>query len=327
MRWLSRRETCKASRRFPKPCGRLCYDAMPLIGFIGLGIMGKPMARNLLRADLPVIVHNRSRPAVDELAVMGARIANSARQAAEQSDMVITMLPDSKAVERVIAGPDGIFEGARAGLLIIDMGTTSPRVARQLAEAAEARGLTMLDAPVSGGQVGAQNAMLTIMVGGRAESFELALPVLRMLGSNVVHVGAAGAGQIVKAANQAIVGVTIEAIAEALVLVVKAGVDPARARQAMLGGFASSRVLELHGERMIKGNFVPGGRVRTHVKDLQIALELAAQYKLELPLTEQAEKRFQELVRRGRGDDDHSALVTLLEEEAGVQIASVARKI
>ncbi len=295
---------------------------MERIGLIGLGIMGKPMARNLLRAGYPLIVHNRRRAPMDELVELSARAADSPKQLAAGSNIVITMLPDSETVARVVSGENGIFDGAEPGTIVIDMSTTSPRVARELSISAEARGFAMLDAPVSGGEVGAQDATLSIMVGGTADAFTRVLPILRVLGSNVVHVGGAGAGQLTKAANQIIVALTIAAVAEALVLVAKAGGDPARARQAMLGGFASSRILELHGQRMLTANFAPGGRVRTHHKDLQIALELAEQYGLTLPLTEQVDALFQELVQRGHGEDDHSALIKLLEDRAQVRVAA-----
>ncbi len=295
---------------------------METVGLIGLGIMGKPMARNLLRAGYPLIVHNRSRAPIEEFVQWGARAAESPKQLAAACDIVITMLPDSETVAQVVAGANGIIEGARHGTLVIDMSTTSPRTARELTAAAGARSLEMLDAPVSGGEVGAQNATLSIMVGGTTDAFARALPVLRVLGSDVVHVGGAGAGQLTKAANQIIVALTIQAVAEALVLVAKAGGNPVRAREAMLGGFASSRILELHGERMLTGNFTPGGRVRTHHKDLQIALELAKQYGVSLPLTEQVDAMFQELMRRGQGEDDHSALVRLLEDRAQVRVAA-----
>jgi 2-hydroxy-3-oxopropionate reductase len=290
---------------------------MEPIGFIGLGIMGKPMARNLVRAGYPLVVYNRSRAAVDELARIGARGADSARQVAASSNLIITMLPDSQTVQQVVAGANGIFEGSRAQTLIVDMGTTSSRLARQLAAEAAVRGLEMLDAPVSGGEVGAQNASLSIMVGGSAQGFARALPIFHVLGSNVVHVGAAGAGQIAKSANQIIVALTIEAVAEALVLVAKAGVDPAKVRQALLGGFASSRILELHGQRMLDRNFTPGGRVRTHRKDLQIALELAEQYGVHLPFTPQVEAMFKQLIQEECGDEDHSALIRIIEKATG----------
>jgi 2-hydroxy-3-oxopropionate reductase len=289
---------------------------MDTIGFIGLGVMGKPMARNLLKAGFPLVVHNRSRGAVDELAKEGARAAVSPKDVAAQSDIVILMLPDSPDVELVVTGKDGVFDGARAGMLVIDMGTSSPVLARQLARDAEARGIAMLDAPVSGGDVGALNATLSIMVGGKASAFNRALPVFQALGKNIVHIGDAGAGQITKAANQIVVGLTIEAISEALVLAAKAGVDPAKVRQALLGGFAQSRVLEVHGQRILDRNFKPGARVKTHHKDLQIALALGKEYGVPLPVTARVDEMFGALLAAGRGELDHSSLVTVIEQMA-----------
>lgn len=281
------------------------------IGFIGLGIMGKPMARNLKRAGYPLVLHTRTASSAQVLLAEGAVWAKSPKEVARHSDIIILMLTDSEAVAQVTLGPEGVFEGARPGSLLIDMGTTSPRLARQLATAGESRGIAVLDAPVSGGQIGAENATLSIMVGGSQQAFERALPILRVMGPNVIHVGEAGAGQITKACNQVIVGLTIEAVAEAMALASKAGVEPARVRQALLGGFAASRVLELHGQRMIEGNFKPGGRVRTHHKDLSIAIELAEEYGATVPVTRKVDDLFQELMRQGHGDDDHSALYRL----------------
>jgi 2-hydroxy-3-oxopropionate reductase len=286
---------------------------MDTIGFIGLGTMGKPMARNLMKAGYPLVVHNRSRAAVDELAQEGARPASSPREVAAQSDIVITMLPDSPDVELVIAGKDGVFEGARRGLLLIDMSTSSPVLARRLARDAETRGIDLLDAPVSGGDVGAASATLSIMVGGAAGTLQRALPVLQTLGKNIVRIGDAGAGQIAKAANQLVVGLTIEAVSEALVLATKAGVDPTKVRQALLGGFAQSRVLDLHGQRMLDRNFKPGARVRTQYKDLGIALALGKEYAVALPVTAQVHEMYAALLAAGHGDLDHSSMLTVIE--------------
>jgi 2-hydroxy-3-oxopropionate reductase len=287
----------------------------PTIGFIGLGRMGKPMAENLLRAGYPLVVHNRSRGPVDELVELGARAGDSPREVAASSDLVITMLTDPATVERVVAGLGGVLEGAPRGGLVLDMTTSSPRLARALAAQGRTQGVDILDAPVSGGQIGARDASLSIMVGGEAAAFERVLPVLECLGKNIVHVGDAGAGQVVKAVNQLIVAQTIEAVAEGLVLAAKAGADPARARAVMKGGFASSRVLELHGQRMIDGDFVPGGRSALHQKDLEIGLELAREYGVRLPGAELANELYKALIAAGHGDDDHSALYRLLEDE------------
>ena len=293
---------------------------MDTIGFIGLGVMGKPMARNLMKAGFPLVVHNRSRGAVDELAKEGARAASSPKDVATQSDMVILMLPDSPDVEAVVAGKDGVFDGARRGMLLIDMGTSSPVLARRLARDAAARGIDMLDAPVSGGDVGAINATLSIMVGGSESAFNRALPVFQAMGKNIVRVGDAGAGQVTKAANQIVVGLTIEAISEALVLATKAGVDPAKVRQALLGGFAQSRVLEAHGQRILDRNFEPGARVSTQHKDLGIALALGKEYAVPLPATAHVHQMYNAMLAAGHGNLDHSSLVMVIEQIAKTRV-------
>ena len=267
--------------------------------------MGKPMAEHLLRANESLVVHNRSRTAVEELVAHGARAAFSPREIAEQCDVIFTMLPNPETVASVIGE---ILEFARADTLVIDCSTSHPRLARELAERGAQRGVFVLDAPVSGGQVGAQQATLSIMVGGDENAFARVLPLLRHLGKNIARVGDAGAGQIVKAANQIIVALTIEAVAEALNFCEKSGVDAAKAREVMLGGFATSRILELHGQRMIERNFVPGGRAETHLKDLNIALDVAQTNGARLQNTERVAEMFQELIARGFGVEDHSAL-------------------
>lgn len=280
---------------------------METIGFIGLGIMGKPMAEQLLNAGYPLLVHNRSRARVHALVEQGARAA-SVREIAEASDVIFTMLPGPAEVRTVVGGADGILEHARAGTVVIDSSTSHPFLARELAERGAGRGVSVLDAPVSGGEIGAQQATLSIMVGGDADAFTRVLPILRRLGKNIARVGEAGAGQIVKAANQIIVGLTIEAVAEALAFTAKAGVDPNTAREVMLGGFATSRILELHGRRMIERNFVPGGRAAGQLKDFAVALDVARLDGALLPITQRVAEMYQELVTRGYGDEDHSAL-------------------
>jgi len=245
---------------------------LPTVGFIGLGIMGKPMARNLMKAGYPLVVHNRSQGAVAELSKEGASAAGSPQEVAAHSEVVILMLPDSPDVELVMTGERGVFAGIRRGGLIIDMSTILPVVARRLAKEAEAKAVDMLDAPVSGGEAGAINATLSIMVGGSEDAFKRALPIFQALGKNIVHIGDAGAGQVTKAANQVVVGLTIAAVSEALVLAAKAGVDPAKVRQALLGGFAQSKILDAHGQKMLDRNFKPGFRIRLHEKYLSIAL-------------------------------------------------------
>jgi len=296
----------------------------PIIGFIGLGIMGKPMARNLLKGGYALVVHSRSRPPVEELGGEGAEIAASPQEVAARTHVVITMLPDSPDVEQVYAGERGVFAGAGPGTLLIDMSSISPVVARELALEAKRRGLDMLDAPVSGGEAGAIGATLSIMIGGEASAVERALPIFQLLGKNIVHVGNAGAGQVTKAANQIVVGVTIAAVSEALVLATKAGVDPAKVRQVLLGGFAQSRVLDAHGQRMLEHNFRPGFRVRLHEKDLNIALAAGGEYGVPLMVTGIVAQMMTAMRSMGRGDLDHSGLVTFIEELAKIDLSQKA---
>lgn len=294
--------------------------AQERIGFIGLGIMGKPMAKNLLKAGFAVTVHNRSHPAVDELVKAGATDGASPRGVAQRSDIVITMLPDSPDVQQVVLGADGVLEGLRPNSVLVDMSTISPIVTQELAEALRAKGVQMLDAPVSGGEKGATEATLSIMVGGPEAIFARVKPVFEALGKNIVHIGGTGAGQVTKACNQIVVALTIQAVGEALTLAAKAGVDPAKVRQALLGGFAQSRILEFHGQRMLDHNFKPGFRVRLHQKDLHIALGTGKTLGVPLPATAVVQEAFTALRGLERGDWDHTALVTVLEELAGVQV-------
>jgi 2-hydroxy-3-oxopropionate reductase len=291
-----------------------------IIGFIGLGIMGKPMARNLLKAGYPLVVHNRSRGAVDELSQDGAQAAASPQEVAARSEVVITMLPDSPDVELVYTGDQGIFAGAKRGMLLIDMSSISPVVARKLAAEADKRGFDMLDAPVSGGEAGAISAALSIMIGGKTSAVERAMPVFQILGKNIVHVGEAGAGQVTKAANQMVVGTTIAIVGEALVLARKAGVDPAKVKQALLGGFAQSKVLEAHGQKMLERNFKPGFRIRLHEKDIKIALATGAEYGVPLMVTSQVGQIMTAMRSMGNGELDHSALVKFVEELAKIAL-------
>ena len=291
-----------------------------LIGFIGLGIMGKPMARNLLKAGHSLIVHNRSPAAVEELAKDGAQIAASSKEVAARSEIVITMLPDSPDVELVYAGEQGVFAGVRPGTLLIDMSTIAPAVARKLASAAERKSCDMLDAPVSGGQAGAESATLSIMIGGKAAAVERAMPVFQTLGKNIVHIGGAGAGQVAKAANQVVVGITIAAVSEALVLAQKAGVDPAKVRQVLLGGFAQSRILDAHGQRMLERNFNPGFRIRLHEKDLKIATATGTEYGVPLMVAGIVQQMMTAMRSMGHGELDHSAMVKLIEELAKTEL-------
>lgn len=295
--------------------------ANPIIGFIGLGIMGKPMARNLMKAGYSLAIHNRSRAVVEELRKEGAQTAEEAKEVSERSDIVITMLPDSPDVELVYAGENGVFAGAKAGTLLIDMSSISPVVTRKLVVQAEKRGLEMLDAPVSGGEAGAIGATLSIMIGGKTSAVQRAMPIFQVLGKNIVHVGDAGAGQVTKAANQMVVGTTIAIVGEALVLAAKAGVDPAKVRQALLGGFAQSKILEAHGQKMLDRNFKPGFRIRLHEKDMKIALATGSEYGVPLMVTSQVAQMMTAMKSMGKGDLDHSGLVSFVEELARTNLS------
>jgi 2-hydroxy-3-oxopropionate reductase len=286
-------------------------SAKPTIGFIGLGIMGLPMARNLLKAGYTVGALSRSPGPVAALIAEGATGASSPSVLAAASNIVITMLPDSPDVESVVLGPDGVAAGIRPGSVFIDMSTIDPAVSRRIAAALKTKGVEALDAPVSGGEKGAVEATLSIMVGGEEALFERLLPIFGVLGKNITRVGDAGAGQITKACNQLIVAVTIEAVAEALALASASGVDPAKVRSALLGGFAQSRILEVHGERMINEAYAPGFKAKLHKKDLEIVIAAETAAHLRLPAAELLRERMTELAARSP-DADHSALRTLL---------------
>jgi 2-hydroxy-3-oxopropionate reductase len=292
-----------------------------VIGFIGLGIMGKPMARNLMKAGYSLVVHNRSHGAVDELSTEGAQTATSSKEVAARSDVIVTMLPDSPDVELVYSGDQGIFSGLKPDKLLIDMSSISPVVARKVAANAAKQGCDMLDAPVSGGEAGAINASLSIMIGGRASAVERAMPIFQALGKNIVHVGDAGAGQVTKAANQMVVGTTIAIVGEALVLAAKAGVDPAKVRQALLGGFAQSKILEAHGQKMLDRNFKPGFRIRLHEKDMKIAVATGSEYGVPLMVTGVVGQMMTAMKGMGNGDLDHSGLVKFVEELAKKELS------
>lgn len=285
------------------------------IGFIGLGLMGKPMSRRLKAAGATVTVFNRTRAAAEELAKEGIRIGASAKDVAAASDITIVCVVDTPAVEAVMRGADGVFAGVKQGALVIDMGTTQVTNTRALAAEARAQGADYLDAPVSGGQVGAEAGTLSIMVGGSEASFARATPVFEAMGQRVTLVGDVGAGQVAKTANQIIVGLTIGAVAEALTLAAHAGVDPGKVREALIGGFATSRILELHGKRMVDGNFTPGGKARTQLKDVRQASELAEQLGVDLPALKLNKKLYEKLVEMGLGEIDHSGLVKIYPEK------------
>ncbi len=295
---------------------------MERIGFIGIGIMGKPMSLNLVKAGHPLTAMDRAPECVTDLVAAGAQAGTSPRQVAEASDVVITMLPDSPNVEEVVFDGNGVLKGLRPGSLFIDMSTIMPSAARRVTEAVRAQGSDGLDAPVSGGQVGAQNATLSIMVGGSETAFARAKPVFEKLGKNIVHVGEAGAGQVTKAANQVVVAVTIQAVSEALLLAAKAGVDPVKVREALLGGFAQSRILDLHGNRMLQRNFQPGFKVKLHRKDMAIVLNTARELGLALPASSLVAEMLNALMANGGSELDHSALVTILEKLGNFEIKS-----
>lgn len=292
----------------------------PVVGFVGLGTMGRPMALSLRRAGYQLVVHSRSEGPVAELVAAGARRAASPAMAAASASVVITMLPGPHEVEAVIGGDGGVLDGARPGSIVIDMSTIDPTTAQRLAERASAGGVDLLDAPVSGGESGARDATLSIMVGGSRAAFDRALPVLRTLGQRVVHCGASGAGQVTKACNQLVVAAEIQAVAEALVLAAAAGVEPALVREALLGGYAASRVLEVHGQRMLERDFVPGGRAELHLKDVRIAQEIARRVGVPLAGLAPAAAGLEALVQGGHGRLDHAALITVVEAVSGVRV-------
>ncbi|MCA1728009.1 MAG: 2-hydroxy-3-oxopropionate reductase [Actinobacteria bacterium] len=287
------------------------------IGFVGLGLMGRPMARNLMQAGYDLVVHNRSRGKVEELVSEGATAAESPREVSEGCDIVFTMLPGPPEVREVVTGEGGVLEGAREGSLVVDMSTSSPVLARELALTAREQGVGTLDTPVSGGDVGAIEGTLSIMAGGSEEDFERAKPLLEVMGKTVVHVGEAGTGQSVKACNQIVVALVIEAVSEALVLGTKAGVDPAKVIEVLSGGLAGNKVMEVKREKLLSHDFEPGGKIKFHHKDLGIALEAGKEYGVPLPVTALVDQMFGALIAKGRGGWDHSGLLTLIEESSG----------
>jgi 2-hydroxy-3-oxopropionate reductase len=291
------------------------------IGFIGLGVMGKPMAKHLLAAGHRLTVHNRSRAAVDELAAAGATAATTPAEVARAASVIITMLPDTPDVERVVAGEGGIVSALQKGAVVIDMSSVSPIATERLAAQVAAKGGSMLDAPVSGGEIGAINASLSIMVGGDEATFHRMKPILDLMGNKdrVVYIGRSGAGQICKICNQVAIGGALAGVSEAFALAKKAGVDAARVRQALLGGFAASRVLEVHGERMLVDNYKPGFRARLYQKDMRLANEAAAANGVSMPANAVVAQLVNALVASGGADLDYAALGTVLFKLAGAQ--------
>ena len=293
---------------------------MAKVGFIGLGIMGRPMAGHLIDAGHELSLFNRS-PVAPELASRG-NVCKSAREVAERADIVIVMVPDTPDVEAALFGKDGVADGLGPGKTVIDMSSISPVATKDFATRIEALGCSYLDAPVSGGEVGAKQASLSIMCGGAQDTFDKVKPILEKMGKNITLVGGNGAGQTCKVANQIVVALTIEAVGEALVFASRAGADPAKVRQALMGGLATSRILEVHGERMIKRTFDPGFRIELHQKDLNLALSSARALGVALPNTANAQELFNACKAHGGAKWDHSGIVRALEIMANHEIGS-----
>ncbi|WP_105103440.1 2-hydroxy-3-oxopropionate reductase [Microbulbifer pacificus] len=293
---------------------------MSKIGFIGLGIMGRPMAGHLLDAGHELFTNDRGRALDAALAEKGMQVVASPKAVAENCEIIITMVPDTPDVESVLFGEDGVVEGLQPGALVIDMSSIAPVPTQAFAKRIAAAGGEYVDAPVSGGEGGAINAALTIMVGATEEGFVRAKPILEIMGKTITHIGPQGSGQTCKVANQIIVALTIEAVSEGLLFASRAGADVAKVREALLGGLASSKILEVHGERMIKRTFDPGFRIRLHQKDLNLALESARAFNLSLPGTANAQQLFQACAANGGADWDHSGIVRALEKLADHEI-------
>lgn len=285
------------------------------IGFIGLGLMGKHMARNLHAAGAYVVIHNRSRAIVDELAAEGMTPATSPSGVAKRSSVILLMLTNTPAVEAVLSGIDGVLDGLSDGDIVIDMSTTKVPTTRELAAAVRAKGAEYIDAPVSGGTTGAKAGTLNIMAGGTATAIECAQPIFDVLSSKLTHVGDVGSGQIAKAANQMIVGLNIGAVAEALTLAKKAGADLALVRQAIQGGFADSKILDVHGQRMIDDSFIAGAHSTTQRKDMDVSIELAQSLGLNLPATTLNRDLYDQMIEAGHGNLDHAALIKAIDPD------------
>jgi 2-hydroxy-3-oxopropionate reductase len=290
------------------------------IGFIGTGIMGAPMAGHLLDGGHELAVHNR-KSIPQDLVEKGAKVVSSAKEAAEMGDVIIIMVPDTPDVESVLFGENGVAEGLSSGKIVVDMSSISPVETKGFAQKINAIGCSYLDAPVSGGEVGAKAGTLTIMVGGDQPTFDRMRPLFELMGQNITLVGGNGDGQTCKVANQIIVALTIEAVGEALLFASKAGADPAKVRQALMGGFASSKILEIHGERMIKRTFDPGFRITLHQKDLNLALSNARKLQMALPNTATAQELFNSVAAQGDSGLDHSAMVLALEKLAEYKVS------
>jgi 2-hydroxy-3-oxopropionate reductase len=298
---------------------------MSNVGFVGLGIMGKPMALNLIKGGHTLFLHSRS-GVPQELTGAGGKACAGPKEVAQQAEIVITMVPDTPDVEKVLFGPNGVAEGLARGKIVVDMSSISPIETKKFAKRINELGSEYIDAPVSGGEVGAKNAALTIMVGGSDAAFAKVKPIFELMGKNITLVGGNGDGQTTKVANQIIVALNIEAVGEALLFAAKAGADPAKVRQALMGGFAASRILEVHGERMIKRTFDPGFRIELHQKDLSLALSGARAMGMSLPNTATAQELFNACVAHGGAKWDHSAMVRALETMANYQMSGESKK-
>ena len=294
---------------------------MANLGFIGLGIMGKPMAGHLLAAGHTVHIYDVVAESIKEVAGKGGVACSNSKEVAQKSDIIFTMVPDTPDVEAALFGKDGVAEGVKSGSIVVDMSSVSPIATKEFAKKLAAMGVKMLDAPVSGGQVGAQNAALSIMVGGEPKVFEQIKPYFELMGKNIVHIGGNGDGQTCKVANQIVVAETIMAISEALLFASKAGADPQKVREALLGGFAQSRILDLHGKRIIERTFAPGFRIRHQQKDLNNALQGARSLGMSLPGAAVAQELFNAVSAQGDIDLDHSALVLALEKMANHKVS------
>ncbi len=295
---------------------------MKKVGFIGLGIMGRPMAKNLLKAGFSLIVYDVIKEPVEDLVRSGASSADSSREVAERAEVIIIMVPDSPQVKEVVHGKNGLIEGVKRGSVVIDMSSINPLVSQEIAKELRRKGAEMLDAPVSGGEPGAVQGTLAIMVGGDASVFNESLPVLKAMGKTIVHVGAIGSGGFTKLVNQIIVALNIAAVGEALTLGVKAGLDPQTIHQAIRGGLAGSTVLDAKAPMIISRNFKPGFKIKLHHKDLNNALSSAKDLGVPLPLSSLVQQILVSLINEGRGEEDHSAIATFFEKMAQVEIKS-----
>jgi 2-hydroxy-3-oxopropionate reductase len=289
------------------------------VAVIGMGIMGKPMAINVKKAGHTVYVHGRRPESMEEPVKAGCIATSSSREAASHADIIIVMVSDTPDVEEVLFGDTGVIHGARPGSVVVDMSTISPTATRRFAAALAAEGIDMLDAPVSGGEIGAIQGTLSIMVGGKAEVFERVKPVFEAMGKNIVHVGDHGAGQVAKACNQIVVAVTIEAVAEALLFARKNGVDPAKVREALMGGFAGSRILEVHGKRMLDNEYKPGFKTRLHQKDMNIVMQTAKELGLSLPGAALVMQHLNALMGIGGAELDSAAVMKIVERASGME--------